>query len=126
MLAISVMSLFGTISRLYVPSRVAETLTRYWLPEPVRAVTGLSAPPWSIVSVQLSRVPVSPPALSLTRKIQSPAIPVPSKSGVVCLVYVVCGTAGAAVQRLGRAVGGGEIHHEIADVRVRDVHGDGD
>ena len=34
------------------------------------------------MSVQPFSVPVSPPALSLTRKIQSPAIPVPSKSGV--------------------------------------------
>ena len=80
--AASAMPLSCVMSRLYVPSCAAETFTRYWLPEPVRAVTGLSAPPWSIVSVQLSRVPVSPPALSLTRKIQSPAIPVPSKSGV--------------------------------------------
>ena len=37
--------------------------------------------PWPIVSVQPFRVPTSPPALSLTRKVQSPAIPVPSKSG---------------------------------------------
>ena len=44
----------------------------------------------------------------------------------VCPVYVVCGAAGAAVQRLGRAVGGDEVYNEITAVRVRDVHGDGD
>ena len=33
------MPLSCVTSRLYVPSRVAETLTRYWLPEPARFVT---------------------------------------------------------------------------------------
>ena len=61
---------------------MAETVTRYVSPEPVSPVTGLPAPPWSIVSAQLFRVPVSAPASSRTRSVQSPAIPVPPKSGV--------------------------------------------
>ena len=44
----------------------------------------------------------------------------------VRLVYTVGLIACAVVQRPGRAVGGDEIYHEIAYVRVRDVHGDGD
>ena len=39
MSAASAMPLSCVTSRLYVPSRVAETLTRYWLPEPARFVT---------------------------------------------------------------------------------------
>ena len=67
---------------MYVPSCGAETVTRYRLPDPVRPVTDPPAPSWATVSVQPFRVPASPDAPSLTRKAQSPAIPVPPKSGV--------------------------------------------
>ena len=52
-----------TRSRLYVPSVVAETVTRYVSPEPEIEVTGLAVPllllPWLMVSVQLFRMPSS-------------------------------------------------------------------
>ena len=49
----------------------AETVTRYWLPEPARPVTDPPAPSWPTVSVQPFRVPVSPGAPLLTGKVQS-------------------------------------------------------
>ena len=39
---------------------------------------------------------------------------------------VICSLSGIPVQRLGSAVGGDKLHHEVADERVRDVHGNGD
>ena len=57
--AVSVISCPGDRSRLYVPSVVAETVTRYVSPEPEIEVTGLAVLPWLIVSVQLFRTPSS-------------------------------------------------------------------
>ena len=96
------------LRRLYVPPCGAETVTKYWLPEPV---TDPPAPSWPIVSVQPFRVPASPDDRFAQgrdpRETSSIAVRIVAAAVVQCPMAVPSGATSSTVR---------------SPIRMRDVH----